>query len=123
MLAFLFLSAGSSPRTTAIEFMSALAQGDPDKLTDLSLVQDRTKDQIHKQWEEAMRYGKYYRFYWEIGATRSEGDTATTRIDVTKTPGPDAAPDKYELILKKVDGSWKVDVAQIARDMFPYMPQ
>jgi hypothetical protein len=123
LLAFLFFSAGASPRTAAIDFMSSLAKGDVEKLTDLSLIQDRNKDQIHAQWQEAMKYGKNYRFVWQIGAIKTDGDTATARIDVTKSPSPEAATDKYELILKKVDGAWKVDVAQITRDMFPYLPQ
>jgi hypothetical protein len=123
LLILLFFSAGASPRTAAVEFMSALAQGDPDKLTDLTLIQDRTKEDIHKQWQDALKYGKHYRFYWEIGAIKTDGDTATARIDVTKTPTADSYADKYELILKKVNGAWKVDVAQIARDMFPYLPQ
>jgi hypothetical protein len=123
MLAFLFFSAGGSPRTTAIAFMSSLAEGDVAKLTDLSLVRDRSKEEIHKQWEDAVKYGKSYRFAWEIGPIRTDGDSATARIDVYKSPSADAYADKYELILKKVNGSWKVDVAQIARDMFPYLPR
>jgi hypothetical protein len=123
MLAFLFLSAGSSPRTAALEFMSALAEGNAEKLADLSLVQDRPKADLRKQWDDAVRYGKHYRFAWEVGAIRTDGDTATVRIDVYKTATEDAYADKYELILKKVNGSWKVDPTQIARDMFPYLPR
>jgi hypothetical protein len=120
----LFVFTGQSPRGAAAEFMSALAQGDIKKLTDLSVVHNDGKDEISRKWTLAMNYGRNYIFTWNITAVTQEGDAATVRLERIENPlSPSAAPEKFELLLVKANGGWKVDVPQINRSMFPYLPQ
>lgn len=125
MVAVLFLFSGQSPRGAAAEFLSALSSGDVNKLTELSSVGSKSKEEIHKEWEESIKYGRTYLFLWDItGFQQDKDNTAIVRIDVTENPGsPASYPQHKELQLIKVDGVWKVDVPQISRDAFPYLPQ
>lgn len=124
LLGFLLLSGGKSPRGAAGEFMTALARGDVDKLTELSSIQNKDKEQIRKDWEQSLHYGKNYLFFWTIDAMSQSGDTATAKLGVTKNPlSPSAYADHYELQLKKEGSDWKVDVTQMSRDMYPYLPR
>ncbi len=125
LVGVLFLFSGQSPRSTAADFMSALAKGDVDKLTELSSVNGKPKDEVRKEWDESIRYGRTYLFGWDItGFQQNKDGTAIVRIDVTENPGsPMSYPAHKELQLVKVDGNWKVDVPQISRDAFPYLPQ
>jgi hypothetical protein len=124
LIAFLFFFTGQSPRGVAGEFMTALAKGDVDKLTELSLVETRPKEEIHKEWERSIQYGRNYLFFWSITGLKQDADGATVRLDITKNPlSPSAYPEHYELQMVKTKEGWKVDVPQIARDMFPYLPQ
>ena len=104
--------------------MSALAKGDVDRLTALSIVQDKSPDQIGKEWKETIDNSKGFSFYWDITAVHQEQTSATVRLDIIQDLGsPAAYPKHYELQLVKVGNEWKVDVPQIARDMYPFLPQ
>ena len=49
---------------------------------------------------------------------------ATVRVEITKNPQVQSSyPEPKPLTLVKRDGAWKVDVTQITREMFPYLPQ
>jgi hypothetical protein len=124
LIVVLVVVSGPSPRTAAEQFMSALAKGDVDRLTELSIVHDKSKNEIHKEWELAVKYGQTYTFSWEVGSVQQQGDTASVRVDVTPTifgTAPYAQPKPLQL--QKVNGVWKVDVAEATRDMYPYLPQ
>jgi hypothetical protein len=124
LVGFLMLSTGKSARTCAGEFMTALARADINKLTETSVVQNESKDQIRKEWEQTMKYGRNYVFFWTIDGVDESKDVATVRLGMTKNPlSPSAYPEHYELQLKKVNGEWQVDVTQISREMFPFLPQ
>ncbi len=124
LVGVLFAFNGTSPRTAAAEFMSALAKGDVDKLTDLSIVHDKGRDEIRKEWSDAIKYSRSYFFLWQIVAVSQEKDAATVRLDVTVNPiSPSAYPEHKELSLQRVGSTWKVDVPLITRDMYPYLPQ
>ncbi|MFI5385301.1 MAG: hypothetical protein ACHQ50_04185, partial [Fimbriimonadales bacterium] len=125
LVAVLFLTGGPTPRAAAAEFMSALTKGDVDKLTELSYVQNRTKDQIHQEWAEAVKYSQSYIFFWDISSTQQTGATsAVVHVNLTPDPSSESAyvqPKPLQLV--KVDGAWKVEVAEITRDMYPYLPR
>jgi len=124
LVALLLFSNGQSPRSAAAEFMSALASGDVDKLTELSIVQTKGKDEIHNEWADAVKYGRSYIFAWNIVNVRQEKDSATVALEVIQNPQSGAAyPEKRELQLVRAGGGWKVDVTQISREVFPYLPQ
>jgi hypothetical protein len=119
-----FLFSKQSPRSAAAAFLSALAKSDPDRLADLSIVQTKNRDEIRKEWSETLDLSKTYVFYWELGPSRQDGKQATVRVDITRKPNsPQAFPEHYELLLVETNDGWKVDVPQIARDMYPYLPQ
>ena len=124
LVALLVFFSGPSPKTAAAEFMSALAKGDVNKLTELSTVHDKSKEEIRKEWELAVKYAPTYVFLWEISNVQRQGDTATVRVDLTAAlygTSPYAQPKPLQL--QKVNGVWKVDVAEATRDMYPYLPQ
>jgi hypothetical protein len=124
LVALLLFSTGQSPRSAAAMFMTALAQGDVDKLTDLSVINNKPKDVIHKEWEETVKYSRGYFFHWAIKSMSQSGDTATVRVDrIEHLESPGSYEEKFELQLVKTKDGWKVDVPQIARPMFPYLPQ
>jgi hypothetical protein len=123
-VAVLFLLSGQSPQSAASDFLSALANRDAAKLTDLSLIHNEPKEQIRKDWEQTLHYTPNFMFYWDIKAVVSEGNTATVKLDVTKNPmDPSAFGEHFELSMLKTESGWKVDVPQIPRDMYPFLPR
>jgi len=125
LVATLIFFNGESPRTAAADFMSALAKGDVDALTALSVVHKKSPDEVRKEWADAIKYGRTYIFFWQItGVSEEKSDSATVSIDLTADPfNPASYAEHKELTMVKVNGAWKVDVPEITRDMFPYMPQ
>ena len=125
MVAALFLFNGQSPKTTAAEFMSALAKGDADKLADLSYIQGKSREQIKKEWQDTIKWSKAYLFRWDISTVTQRGDdSAAVRVEIWSNPlSPQSYSEPKPLTLIKENGAWKVDVTQITRDAFPYLPQ
>jgi hypothetical protein len=124
MVALLFAFSGQTPRSAASEFMSALAKGDVDKLAENSIIQNKPKEEVKKEWHETMKNARNYFFLWEITAVTQSGDTATVRLNRTEHPdNPDSYAEHFELEMVKTKDGWKVDVPQIARTMFPFLPQ
>src|SRR5579862_4130065 len=102
LIGILLFSTGESPRTSAAEFMSALAKGDVDGLTKLSVVHQKGKDEIRKEWERSIRYGRSYLFAWAITSVTEEKDNATVGIDLTVDPLKSGAyPEHKELTMVK----------------------
>jgi hypothetical protein len=108
------------------QFMDALARGDVDKLTSLSLVGNEGSDQIKKQWEFATQTaGKNYSFRWNITSEdQVDPNDGSVKLQVERNVGNGSSyPENFALPMVKVDGLWKVDVANISRDMYPGMPK
>ena len=123
LVAVLFLFSGQSPRSAAGSFMSALAKGDVNALTELSVIHDKPKEQVRKEWEETMKNARGYFFAWNIVSYVQTGDTATVRLNRIEHPEASTSYEEhYELMLVRKKDGWKVDVPQIARTMFPYLP-
>jgi hypothetical protein len=124
LIGLLFVLSGQSPAGAAGQFMSALATGNPKKLAEYSIVGDKSPADVQKAWEQTVDYARNFRFRWEITGVSQDGEKAVVKLDYTKTPdAPQAYAEHYELELHKVGGKWKVDVPQIARDMYPYLPR
>lgn len=113
-----------SPATVGSQFMSALAEGNVDKLTDLTYMPGSEKNEIREKWEYATKVaGKHYIFNWQIkGDSQSDERTASVRVEVDKNM--QGYGDAYGLDIRKdEDGKWKVDVRSISREMYPGLPR
>ncbi|MBI1757475.1 MAG: DUF4878 domain-containing protein [Fimbriimonas ginsengisoli] len=117
---------GATPASAASDFMLALARGDVDRLTDLSVLGEETRGEMRSQWEFSTKVAApNYRFTWTIGETRKQGaNEAGVRIEMNSTPfSGDTTPDRFDLPLVKEGGKWKVHVQAINREFFPCLPR
>lgn len=125
LIAALFLFNGQSPRSIAGDFMSALCKGDADTVAGLSYVPGKSKEQLRKEWADAMGDGKAYLFSWDIqGVDLATNDSAVVNLKITTNPNdPEQEPEARPLTLIKDKGAWKVDLSQLSREAFPYLPR
>lgn len=126
LLLFSFIFKGSSPSGTASTFMEALTAHDIDKLTDLTYIQGKDKATIRKEWEFTLNTAApYHVFNYELSPSVEDSPTDAQAKVVVKhiKYGTTAIDDNYMLPLTKVDGSWKVAVTSINREMFPGLPR
>jgi hypothetical protein len=126
LLAFVLLFSRESVTAAGSRFMSALAKGDIDTLTDMTYLADESPEEIRRQWEfSAGDVSKHYMFAWKVLWGREADDnTASVRVEVMRNANSAASyGEPFELPLIKVDGKWKVDVANISRDMYPALPR
>lgn len=121
-----FVFAGQSVSHVGVQFLDALARGDVDKLTDLSDIPGRSREEIRKEWDFAVNTaGKYYRFEWKLdeGNEISPG-LGSVRCQIRRNAdNPGSYDEKFELPMHKVDGKWKVAVAEVSADVFPALPR
>ncbi len=124
ILFFLLFFTRNSPTNTVGDFLTALAKGNVDQLVELSHY-DGNKDDLRKQWEFAVKEaGPHFRFTWKIiGGKESDATHAAVNVQWTKDALGQGYEKKYEVPCVKVDGSWKVDISAVARDMYPALPQ
>jgi hypothetical protein len=126
LLAFVIFVTRESVTTVGSRFMSALAKGDVNTLTEMTYLDGRGKEDVRKQWEFSVNeVGKHYRFAWKISsANESNGENAAVRLQVIRDlENPSAFEENFQLPLRKENGQWKVDVSNISRDMFPALPR
>lgn len=126
LIVFVLFAGRESTATVGARFMTALAKGDVDTLTQMSFMGDETPDQVRKQWDYTVHgVGQYYRFRWHItGTSQANDNTAAVLLQVARNADtPSAYDENYQLPLVKVNGGWKVDVRNISRDMFPALPR
>jgi hypothetical protein len=126
ILALGYIFSQESLNTVASRFMSALATGDVNTLSENSYLGTESKDEIHKQWDYAVNdVAKYYRFTWRItGSMQQSEDSGAVRLSVAKNAdGPGAYEENFALPVIKVNGKWLVDVRNISRDMYPALPR
>ncbi len=121
-----FVYAGTSPGTVGSNFMDALARGDVDRLTELSVLGDEPKESIRRKWDFAVhKAAPYYRFAWQIAGTEETKDGgAAVRLKVQRNVDSGGSYDEnYQLPLVKTKDGWKVEVGGINREMFPGLPR
>lgn len=125
VVAGLFFFAKDSAATTASDFMSALAKGDVDKLTELSSFQGATKEELKEKWRFSVKeVAPHYLFVWRIVAvTRSDENSAAARMQVVRNPDQGGYEENFQLPLVKEDGEWKVDIRAVNRGLYPGMPR
>lgn len=125
LVALLFAFSGRSATAAASDFMSALAVRDASKLAEYSVIAKLDRAGREKAWTETLRHTKYFRFAWRVNTTRQDPDgAAIVVIDFVRHPdAPGATPELLQLPMTKQDGDWKVDVTQISREFYPYLPR
>jgi len=126
MLGYVIFMTRESVQTVGTKFMSALAKGDVNTLTELSALDGRDKEDLRKQWDFAInKAGKHYLFRWRImGSKEADENSAAVRMQVIRNAMSSASyEENFQLPMVKEDGRWKVDVGNISRDMFPALPR
>jgi hypothetical protein len=121
----LFLIPTNSPNVAANRFMSALAEGNVDKLMSLSYYKG-DEARMRAQWEFAVKEcAPYYRFKWRnVGLKEADDKIAGVRMMVQRNLGSGSDyEERYDIPLLKVDGEWLVDVRSISRAMYPGIPR
>lgn len=121
-----FYFSKESVETAGAQFMDALARGDVAKLTELSDIPGRTPDQIRNDWEFAVnKAAPYYRFRWEAtGGDENGPDRGYVRLKVSRNVDSGGSYDEnYQLPMRRINGRWKVAVAEISPEMFPALPR
>lgn len=121
----LFLG-GESPSSAAGKFMNALAVGDVDQLTELSFLDGNSPAELKKKWEFAVkRAGPHYRFAWKMSGSKAvDDDSANVKMEfVPNALSNGSYPSPYELSMQKIDGHWKVSIAEMSRKMYPGLPR
>jgi hypothetical protein len=124
-LALLALSA-DSPRTAANRFLTALARGEAEELTNLSYFEPpRDAATVRGLWAKTLDRGAYFRFVWRIrGTTELPNDRATVAIQYVRDAGTRFAyEENFSLDMVRDQGRWKVDVLSLSREMYPALPR
>ena len=125
-LTLIVVLAGESPSTTGAKFMSALADGDVDKLTELSYLDSVSDEEMKKKWEYTTSVvGPRYVFQFSIeDSVLQSDDKAVVRMELTTDSDKNSAyADRFELELNKIKGEWKVSVAALDRAIYPGLPR
>jgi hypothetical protein len=96
------LTTGESPESAATSFLSALAKGDINELTNLSYMANQSPEEVKKKWDFAENVaGPYYRFAYRVtGSNQADANDAV-----------------------KVGDKWKVDVRSVNIELFPALPR
>lgn len=125
VVAGLFFFGKDAATTTAADFMSALAKGDVETLTELSLFPGATKEELKEKWRYTVKeVGPHYFFAWNIVAvTRSDENNAAARMKVIRNLDRGGYEENIQLPMVKENGEWKVDVRAINRALYPGLPR
>lgn len=109
----------------AAEFMTALGNGNAEKLTALTFLGTGTEEEMRKKWEFATkRAAPYYRFTWRItNVTESGPSDANVTLQVMRNASASSYEEKFQLPLVKVKDEWKVDVRSVSSQMYPGLPR
>ena len=125
-LIFIVAVAGESPSTTGAKFMSALAEGDVDKLVELSFLDGSSDEELREKWEYTTKVvGPHYIFQFNIeDSNKQSDDKAVVRMELIRNYGSNTAyPDRFELELMKIGDKWKISVASLDRAIYPGLPR
>lgn len=113
-----------SPADATNEFLTALAQGNVNKLMDLSYYQG-DKNELRKEWEFATQVaGAHYTFTWSVLQTKTAENSANVSINITKNVVKSGSYEEQSAIpLVEHNGQWLVDVRAIDRSIYPDLPR
>ncbi|MCH7945513.1 MAG: hypothetical protein IIC73_05790 [Armatimonadetes bacterium] len=120
------LTVGESPTSVVARFMAALAEGDAETLTDLSYLEDVSREEMLAKWEYTTGVvAPYFSFDYEIkGVSRPSDDQAIVWMMYTVNAGMRGSFDeRFELELHSTDDGWKINVFAMSRQMFPGLPR
>lgn len=119
-------TAGETPTTATARFMTALAKGDAQTLTDMSYFNPpRSREQVLEAWKKTLQYGKFYVFSWRVTEdTRPSPGHAKVGLQVAKDANSQMAYEEpFSVDLVQQNGKWLVDVRSISRPMYPSLPR
>lgn len=124
--AVLFVLAGkSSPEAVAEQFMRSLDTKDLDSLVKLSYFENPPPD-LREQWDHCVNSAaRNYIYVWKFERIRfpTEGRAVISVMFVTYlSPKGEELPEPIELPLIETKDGWKVNMDEIPRKFFPYLP-
>lgn len=120
----IFMMGGESPQFKASEFMTALGKGDVQTLAKTTYVKGWEEAKLAEEWQRTIDRGQYYRFIWKITSAVDQGpDQVAVRMSIARNPGASSYDENFQLIVKKIDGHWKVLGNSLSREMYPYLPR
>lgn len=123
-IGLLFAFSGDTPGAAASEFLTGLATADTKTLAKRSVIRDLNEEQREKAWQETLKYSRSFTFYWKLGPIHEDSEQAMVKLEFTKNAGsPNSYAEHFELYLVKRPDGWKVDVTQLSREMYPYLPR
>ena len=120
------LTSGESASTVANRFMVALSKGDAATLADVSVMGDRSPEDVKKAWEETLNASQHFRFKYRVILVETPGpDSANAKIGMERNYAPNGSSyeENYQLPLHKQNGKWKVDVSGMPRGMYLWLPR
>jgi hypothetical protein len=123
---FIMMFGQESLTSVGARFMSALAKGDVETLTKMSVLGNTSQDQLQKEWDFAVHTaGRHYAFKWRITSSMQQTPTAgAVMMQISRNAAsPGTYDEGFQLPLQKVNGVWKVDVRGISREMYPDLPR
>ncbi|MBS1708480.1 MAG: DUF4878 domain-containing protein [Armatimonadetes bacterium] len=126
VIVFMALTSGESPMTVGNRFMVALAAGDTNTLADISIMGDKSRDEMKKEWEKTVTASKHFLFKYRVKSFEQPGpDQAAVPVAVERNLNPmgGSYDENYQIPLVKKDGKWKVDVLAMNRTMYPWLPR
>jgi hypothetical protein len=115
----------STPSASAAAFFDALARGDAETLAEYTYLEGKDEAQIREEWEYATDVSEYYRFVWDIaGQTPHSDDSATVRLNFIRNVDQGGSYEEiYQVPMTLVGDTWKVDLSQTTREIYPAMPR
>ena len=120
----MFFFTGESATTAGARFMAALSDRKVDTLTDMSYVEGASREEIEKAWKKCTDANMYYRFMYDLkGADSPKNDEALVRVALLKNVTSTSYEEVYTLKMFKKSGGWKIDVATLNRDIYPWLPR
>jgi hypothetical protein len=121
-----FVGNRNSAESAANSFMQALADKDVDTLVRLSYFDSPPSD-LREQWDHCLNHAaRNYVFVWNFVDIRyplpKKAVVSVVFIEYT-TPMGQENPEPVELPLIDTDHGWKVNMDEIPRKFFPYLPR
>lgn len=124
ILGVMVLFSTESPGSAGGRFMNSLMACDAKTAASLSHVEGKTTEELEKAWKSTFEGTKYYKFGYSIAGVDSPGtEGALVRLKVEKNLGQGSYDENFTLPMVKAKDGWKVDLASLNRDLYPWLPR
>lgn len=120
----MFLMSSESAATAGSRFMRALYTSDAKTLTDMTYWPNQDRSVTEEKWKKTLGSTKYYSFTYKVmQGESSRADQANVRLLVERNTGAGSYEENFALPMIKKDGKWLVDVTNLNRNLYPWLPR